>query len=135
MIPLREANPRIIIEGGSTSDKASPGGCCESATAKRRRLSRYLHPGGKTDGHPHPPPLPGVYSPPPATVHFAAAVTRPPMATRKLTPVEVLLRLQDRLEKRMEAIQRAKLDGYEIVISELETEMDYLRRAARYLEK
>jgi hypothetical protein len=57
------------------------------------------------------------------------------MATRKLTPVEVLLRLQDRLEKRMEAIQRAKLDGYEIVISELETEMDYLRRAARYLEK
>jgi hypothetical protein len=62
-------------------------------------------------------------------------VTRPPMATRKLTPVEVLLRLQDRLEKRMEAIQRAKLDGYEIVISELETEMDYLRRAARYLEK
>jgi len=29
----------------------------------------------------------------------------------------------------MEAIQRAKLDGYEIVISELETEMDYLRRA------
>jgi hypothetical protein len=57
------------------------------------------------------------------------------MATRKLTPVEVLLRLQDRLEKRMEAIQRAKLDGYEIVISELEQEMDYLRRATRYLEE
>jgi hypothetical protein len=55
------------------------------------------------------------------------------MATRKLTPVEVLLRLQDRLEKRMEAIQRAKVDGYQIVISELETELDYLRRAARYL--
>jgi hypothetical protein len=57
------------------------------------------------------------------------------MATRKLTPVEVLLRLQHRLEKRMEVLQRAKLDGYEIVISELETEMDYLRRAQRYLEE
>jgi hypothetical protein len=57
------------------------------------------------------------------------------MATRKLTPVEVLLRLQDRLEKRMEVIQRAKTNGYEIVISELETQMDYLRRAAKYLEE
>jgi biotin carboxylase len=56
------------------------------------------------------------------------------MATRKPTPVEVLQRLQRWLEKRMEAIQRAKRDGYEIVISELETEMDYLRRATRYLE-
>jgi hypothetical protein len=54
------------------------------------------------------------------------------MATRpKLTPVEVLLRLQRRLEKRMEAIQPAKLDGYEIVISELEQEMDYPRRRRR----
>jgi hypothetical protein len=35
----------------------------------------------------------------------------------------------------MEAIQRAKLEGFEIVISELETEMDYLRRATRYLEE
>jgi hypothetical protein len=35
----------------------------------------------------------------------------------------------------MEAIQRVKLDGFEIVISELEAEIDYLRRAARYLEK
>jgi hypothetical protein len=58
-----------------------------------------------------------------------------PMATRKLTPVEVLQRLQRRLVKRMEAIQRVKLEGYEIVISELETEMDYLRRATRYLEE
>jgi hypothetical protein len=57
------------------------------------------------------------------------------MATRKLTQVEVLQRLQRRLEKRMEVLQRAKLDGYEIVISELETEMDYLRRAQRYLEE
>jgi hypothetical protein len=57
------------------------------------------------------------------------------MATRKLTPVEVLQRLQHRLEKRMGALQRAKLDGYAIVISELETEMDYLRRATRYLEE
>jgi hypothetical protein len=56
------------------------------------------------------------------------------MATRKLTPVQVLQRLQHRLEKRMEAIQRVKLEGFEIVISELETEMDYLRRAQRYLE-
>jgi hypothetical protein len=58
------------------------------------------------------------------------------MATRpKLTPVQVLQRLQARLEKRMEALQRVKLAGYEMVISELEIEMDYLRRAARYLEE
>jgi hypothetical protein len=57
------------------------------------------------------------------------------MATRKLTPVEALQRLLRRLEKRMEALQRVKLDGYEIVISELEVEQDYLRRAIRYLEE
>jgi hypothetical protein len=56
------------------------------------------------------------------------------MATRKLTAVEVLQRLQHRLEKRMEAIQRAKVDGFPMVISELEVELDYLRWAARYLE-
>jgi hypothetical protein len=51
-----------------------------------------------------------------------------PMAARsKLTPVQVLERLQHRLEKRMEALQRVKLDGFQMVISELETEMDYLR--------
>jgi hypothetical protein len=55
------------------------------------------------------------------------------MATRKLTPVQVLERLQHRLEKRMEVLQRVKPDGYEMVIAELETEMDYLRRATRYL--
>jgi hypothetical protein len=35
----------------------------------------------------------------------------------------------------MEALQRVKLSGYEVVISELETEQDYLRRAIRYLEE
>jgi hypothetical protein len=57
------------------------------------------------------------------------------MPARKLTPIEVLERLLIRLEKRMEAIQRIKLDGYAMVISEMETEMDYLRRARRYLEE
>jgi hypothetical protein len=37
--------------------------------------------------------------------------------------------------KRMEALQRVKLAGYEFVISELEVELDYLRRAQRYLEE
>jgi hypothetical protein len=32
----------------------------------------------------------------------------------------------NRLEKRMEALQRVKLDGYNVAISELETELDYL---------
>jgi hypothetical protein len=53
----------------------------------------------------------------------------------KLTPVQVLERLQRRLEKWMEALQRVKLEGFEIVIRELETEMDDLRRATRYLEE
>ena len=57
------------------------------------------------------------------------------MATRpKLTPVQVLERLQRRLIKRMEALQRVKLEGFGTVISELEVELDYLRRATRYLE-
>jgi len=58
------------------------------------------------------------------------------MATRpKLTPIQVLERLQRRLEKRMESLQRVKLGGFEIVIAELEVELDLLRRAARYLEE
>jgi hypothetical protein len=57
------------------------------------------------------------------------------MPRRKLTPVEVLGRLLRRLEKRMEALQRVKLAGFEMVISELEVECDYLRRAIRYLEE
>jgi hypothetical protein len=52
----------------------------------------------------------------------------------KLTPIQVLERLQLRLEQRMESLQRVKLDGYGVVISELETELDLLRRAQRYLE-
>jgi hypothetical protein len=52
----------------------------------------------------------------------------------KLTPAQVLERLETRLEKRMEALQRVKLEGFQMVISELETELDYLRRARRYLE-
>jgi hypothetical protein len=32
---------------------------------------------------------------------------------RKLTPIEVLERLQLRLQKRMETLQRVKLDGYD----------------------
>jgi hypothetical protein len=57
------------------------------------------------------------------------------MPPRKLTPVQVLERLLTRLEKRMEALQRVKLDGFQMVISELEVEQDYLRRAKRYLEE
>lgn len=58
------------------------------------------------------------------------------MAPRpKLTPVQVLERLQLRLEKRMEVLERVKLEGYGTVIAELEVELDYLRRAARYLEE
>jgi hypothetical protein len=51
------------------------------------------------------------------------------MPPRKLTPVQVLERLLRRLEKRMEALLRVKLDGFQMVISEMEVEMDYLRRA------
>jgi len=49
-------------------------------------------------------------------------------------PVQVLERLQLRLEKRMEALQRVKLDGFDMLIAELEVELDLLRRATRYLE-
>jgi hypothetical protein len=58
-----------------------------------------------------------------------------PVPRPKLTPVQVLERLQLRLEKRMEALQRVKLDGYAMVIGELEVELDLLRRATRYLEE
>jgi hypothetical protein len=47
----------------------------------------------------------------------------------------VLQRLLKRLEKRMEALQRVKLSGYDMLICELEVEADYLRRAMRYLEE
>jgi hypothetical protein len=52
----------------------------------------------------------------------------------KLTPIQVLERLQLRLEQRMETLQRGKLDCYDVIVSELETELDLLRRAQRYLE-
>jgi hypothetical protein len=55
-------------------------------------------------------------------------------ARRKLTGVEVIKRLLNRVVKRMEALQRVKLPGFEMVISELEVEADFLRRAIRYLE-
>ena len=47
------------------------------------------------------------------------------MPSRKLTPIQVLERLLTRLERRMEALQRVKLDGFQIVIAELEVEQDY----------
>jgi hypothetical protein len=53
----------------------------------------------------------------------------------KLTPIQVLERLQLRLENRMEALQQIKLSGYDMVICELEVELDLLRRAQRYLEE
>ena len=45
--------------------------------------------------------------------HFFAYTTC--MPPRKLTPVQVLERLLIRLEKRTEALQRVKLDGFEMV--------------------
>jgi hypothetical protein len=38
-------------------------------------------------------------------------------------------------QKRMESLQRVKLAGFEVVISGLETELDYVRRATRYSEE
>ena len=49
---------------------------------------------------------------------------------RKLTPVQDLERLLARLEKRTEALHHVKLDGFEMVVSELEVEQDYLRQAS-----
>jgi hypothetical protein len=58
------------------------------------------------------------------------------MAARpKLTPVQVLQRLHRRVEKRMEALERVKLEGFDMVIAELQVELDLLRRATRYLEE
>jgi hypothetical protein len=54
---------------------------------------------------------------------------------RKLTPTQVLERLLKRLEKRIESLQRVKLPGMQMVITELEVAQDYLRRAKRYLEE
>lgn len=58
------------------------------------------------------------------------------MAPRpKLTPIQVLQRLQLRVEKRMEALQRVKLEGFDMVLAELQVELDLLRRATRHLEE
>jgi hypothetical protein len=35
----------------------------------------------------------------------------------------------------MEALQRVKLEGFDVVLDELQVELDFLRRATRYLEK
>ena len=48
---------------------------------------------------------------------------------------QVLERLLTRVEKRMDALHRVKLPGFEMVISELEVERNYLLRARRYLEQ
>jgi hypothetical protein len=34
----------------------------------------------------------------------------------------------------MESVQRVELPGYDVVIAKLEVNLDYLRRAARYLK-
>ena len=58
----------------------------------------------------------------------------PHASPQEADPVQVLQRLQRRLEKRMASLQRVKL-GLDVVIAELEVELDYLRRATRYLEE
>jgi hypothetical protein len=45
-----------------------------------------------------------------------------------LTCLQCLERLQHRWERRIGALERVKLEGFEMVISELEVEQDYLRR-------
>ncbi len=52
----------------------------------------------------------------------------------KLTPTQVLARLQTRLRKRIAALERVGVDGYGMVIAELRVELDYLKRAQEYLE-
>lgn len=56
-----------------------------------------------------------------------------PREQRKLTAVEVIARLEARVEKRIDGLQRVGLPGFEVAISELETELDLLRRAIKYL--
>jgi hypothetical protein len=56
-------------------------------------------------------------------------------APTNLPPPQVLDRLLRRIEKRLEALKGVRMPGYEVAISELETEMNYLLRAKRYLER
>ena len=51
------------------------------------------------------------------------------------SPPRVLDRLLSRVEKRIDALRRVKLPGFEVVVSELEVERNYLLRAKRYLEQ
>jgi hypothetical protein len=52
----------------------------------------------------------------------------------KLTPLEVFDKLIRRLEKRVDALERVKLDGLKPTISELQVEIQYLNRARDYVE-
>ena len=54
---------------------------------------------------------------------------------RKLSPVQVLERLQARLQRRVAALEGVQLDGYTIAIAELRIALDLLHRAQRYLEQ
>ncbi len=51
----------------------------------------------------------------------------------KLSPVQVLQRLESRLQRRVAALEGVKLDGYNIAIAELRIALDLLQRAQRYL--
>jgi cob(I)alamin adenosyltransferase len=51
----------------------------------------------------------------------------------RLTPVRVLQKLQARVLKRIDALTRVRLAGFEPAIAELEVMLDLLRRAERYL--
>jgi hypothetical protein len=53
----------------------------------------------------------------------------------KLTPLQVFDRLIRRLEKRIDSLERVRLDGFKPVLSELQVEMHYLNRARDYLEE
>jgi hypothetical protein len=47
----------------------------------------------------------------------------------------MLDRLRTRIEKRIDALKRVKLAGYEVAIAEMEVERNLLLRARRYLEQ
>jgi hypothetical protein len=52
----------------------------------------------------------------------------------KLTPLEVFDKLIRRLEKRVDALKRVKLDGFGPVIAELSEEIHFLNRGRDYIE-
>jgi hypothetical protein len=81
--PLPEGVPRNIIDGGSTTGKASPRGCCETATEK--------------------------------------GVVYPDTCTAAVKPLGIHILALPHVYSRLQEIQ-------------IETELDYLRRATRYLE-